>query len=204
MQVQTDQLLPLVVATSFAAGINVYATVFTLGLLSHAGLYSLPPSLHVLDSWWCIAVSGALFLIEVFADKIPYFDVVWNFLHTFIRVPVAALLAYGATSQLPPAWQLLASGLGAAIAFGVHSGKTALRIGVNTSPEPFSNVAVSTVEDGASIGLTWLATVHPFLAASIALAGIVVLLFAIRWIVRSLGKGFALLRGDLQTRPAGS
>ena len=198
------QILPLVVATSFAAGINVYATVLTLGLLSHAGLFTLPQSLQILDSWWVIGISGMLFLIEMFADKVPYFDVVWNVLHTFIRIPVAALLAYGATSQLPPEWQLLSSGLGAAIALGVHSGKTALRVGVNTTPEPLSNIAVSTAEDGTAIGLTWLATVHPVIAASIAIAGMVLLLVAIRWIVRNLKKGVANLRGSLQARSARS
>ena len=194
MQPNLQQLLPVIIATSFAAGINVYATVLTLGLLSRTDLVSLPPALSLLDSWWTIAISGALFFVEVIADKIPYFDVVWNFLHTFVRIPVAALLAYQAGSQLPLQWQLTASALGAAVAFAAHAGKTALRIGVNATPEPLTNFMVSTVEDGAAIGLTWLATVHPYAAATMAIFCMLALAFAIRLILRGLRRGFAVLR----------
>jgi hypothetical protein len=92
----------LVIAASFAAGLNVYATVLTLGLLAHAHWVALPPGLETLSSWWIIGVSGTLFAVEFVADKIPGLDLLWNGLHTFIRVPVAALLAYRATTQLTP------------------------------------------------------------------------------------------------------
>jgi hypothetical protein len=193
-----QQLLPLIVATSFAAGINVYATVLTLGLLSHAGWVPLPPTLHLLDSWWTIGISGALFLAETFADKIPYFDVLWNFLHTFIRVPVAALMAYATASQLSPEWQLGASALGGGIALAAHTAKISLRVGANTSPEPFSNFLLSSVEDGAAIGLTWLATVHPLLAACLALLALLALAFAIRAVWSGLRKALAILRQQAQ------
>ena len=91
MKISGDQIVAAVVATSFAAGLNLYATVATLGLLARAGVLALPPALEILTSWWVIGISGALFAIEFFADKIPAFDLVWNTLHTFIRVPVAAL-----------------------------------------------------------------------------------------------------------------
>src|SRR5450631_2996310 len=110
MKFAGDQLVALLVAVSFAAGLNVYATVATLGLLAHAGLLPLPPGLHLLASWYVIAASGVLFAIEFFADKVPAFDLVWNALHTFIRIPVAALLAYQATASLSP-WQQLAATL---------------------------------------------------------------------------------------------
>ena len=87
----------LVIAASFAAGLNVYATVLTLGLLAHAHWVVLPPGLETLSDWWIIGVSGTLFAVEFVADKIPGFDLLWNALHTFIRVPVAALLAFRAT-----------------------------------------------------------------------------------------------------------
>ena len=87
------ELVGLLVAVSFAAGLNVYATVATLGLLAHAGVLTLPPGLHLLSSWWVIAAAGVLFAVEFFADKIPAFDLLWNALHTFIRVPIAALIA---------------------------------------------------------------------------------------------------------------
>jgi hypothetical protein len=194
MQPYLQQLLPVIIATSFAAGINIYATVLTLGLLAHAGLVALPPTLSLLDSWWMIGMSGALFFVEIFADKIPYFDVIWNSLHTFVRIPAAALLAYEAGSRLPPQWQLAASALGAAIAFTAHTGKTALRLGVNATPEPFTNFMVSTAEDGAAVGLTWLATVHPYAAAAMAILCMLALVFAIRLILRGLRRGLALLR----------
>lgn len=198
MQSDLQQLLPVIIATSFAAGINVYATLLTLGVLSRAGMVSLPPALSLLDSWWTIGISGALFFIEIFADKIPYFDVVWNFLHIFVRIPVAALLAYQAASQLPPQWQMAASALGGGIAFVAHAGKTALRIGVNATPEPLTNFIVSTAEDGAAVGLTWLATVHPYAAASVAILSLIALVFAIRLIVKGLRRGFAMLRRQVE------
>src|ERR1700694_1618704 len=108
MKFTGDELVALLVAVSFAAGLNVYATVATLGLLAHFGVLSLPPALHLVASWYVIAASGALFAIEFFADKIPAFDLVWNALHTFIRVPLAGVLAYAATSPLSPGEQLLA------------------------------------------------------------------------------------------------
>jgi hypothetical protein len=125
-----SDLAGLIVAISFAAGLNVYATVATLGLLTHAGLLDLPSGLHLVSSWWVIAASSALFAIEFFADKIPAFDLFWNALHTFVRVPVAALIAYGATSQLSPEKQLLATLAGGAIALLAHGGKTAARVAV--------------------------------------------------------------------------
>ena len=102
MKFSGDQIVAAVVATSFAAGLNLYATVATLGLLARAGVLALPPALGILTNWWVIGVSAALFAIEFFADKIPAFDLVWNTLHTFIRFPVAALLAYRATAALSP------------------------------------------------------------------------------------------------------
>jgi hypothetical protein len=102
--------------------------------------------------------------VEFFADKIPGFDLFWNAAHTFIRVPVAALLAYEAASQLSPQLQLLAAAAGAAIAAIAHTSKTAARVLVTPSPEPISNIALSASEDVAAISLTWLATRHPYAA----------------------------------------
>src|ERR1700689_5007719 len=102
MKLVGSELVALLVAVSFAAGLNVYATVATLGLLAHAGLLALPPGLHLLSSWYVIAAAGVLFAIEFFADKVPAFDLIWNALHTFIRVPIAALLAFQATAGLSP------------------------------------------------------------------------------------------------------
>jgi hypothetical protein len=181
-----DEIAATVVATSFAAGLNVYATVATLGLLAHAGLLALPPALGILASWWVIGISGVLFAIEFFADKIPAFDLVWNTLHTFIRVPVAALLAYRATAALSPWEQLAATAAGGLIAFAAHGGKTAARAAVTASPEPFSNAALSLGEDGLAIFLTWFATRHPYSAAAIVAVLLLIIVLLARWVLRAL------------------
>jgi hypothetical protein len=188
------ELVGLIVAVSFAAGLNVYATVATLGLLAHAGVLTLPPALHLLTSWWVIGASGVLFAIEFFADKIPAFDLFWNALHTFVRVPVAALIAYGATAQLSPEKQLIATLAGGAIALAAHGGKTAVRAAVTPSPEPVSNISLSLGEDALAIFLTWFATQHPLLASLVVLAFLIAIAVVIRWVVRSLE---ALFRGAL-------
>ena len=148
--------------------------------------------LEVLTSWWVIGASGALFAIEFFADKIPAFDLIWNALHTFIRVPVAALLAYRATATLSPWEQLVVTAAGGAIAFAAHGGKTAARTAVTASPEPFSNAALSLGEDGLAIFLTWFATRHPYSAAAIVAVLLLIIVLLARWVLRSLR---ALFRG---------
>lgn len=184
------QLVGLIVAISFAAGLNVYATVATLGLLSHGRVIELPQGLHLLTNWWVIAAAVVLFAIEFFADKVPAFDLVWNALHTFVRIPVAALMAYGATAQLSPEMQLLATLAGGAIALAAHGGKTAARIAVTPSPEPFSNFALSASEDMLAVSLTWLATQHPIAAAVLVAAFLLAIGVAMRWIVRTIMRAF--------------
>jgi hypothetical protein len=186
-----QELAGLVVATSFAAGLNVYATIATLGLLAQGGLVELPPALHMLTSWWVIAVSVALFAVEFFADKIPAFDLVWNALHTFIRIPIAALLAYKATAQLSPTEQLVAAAAGGVIALAAHGGKTAVRAAVTPSPEPLSNIGLSFGEDAVAIALTWFATRHPYIAAGVVLWLLVIIVVLMRWIWRSLQALFS-------------
>lgn len=185
-------MVALLIATSFAAGLNVYATLATLGLLAHAGVLPLPPALHLLSNWYVIAASGAMFIIEFFADKVPAFDLLWNALHTFIRVPIAAVLAYGATANLSPWEQLVATLAGGAIALAAHGGKTAVRAAVTPSPEPLSNVALSLGEDGLAVFLTWFATQHPYLTIAIVASLLAVIVVLIRWVVRSMR---ALFRG---------
>ena len=186
MKIPPEQLVAAVVATSFAAGLNLYATVATLGLLARLGVLALPSTLAVLTSWWVIGISAALFGVEFFADKIPAFDLIWNALHTFIRVPVAALLAYRATATLPPWEQLAVTLAGGAIAFAAHGGKTAARAAVTASPEPFSNGVLSLGEDSLAIFLTWFATQHPYSAAAIVVVFLVIIILLARWVIRSL------------------
>ena len=199
-----SDLAGLIVAISFAAGLNVYATVATLGLLTHAGLLDLPSGLHLVSSWWVIGASGALFAIEFFADKIPAFDLFWNALHTFVRVPVAALIAYGAASQLSPEKQLLATLAGGAIALLAHGGKTAARVAVTPSPEPVSNFVLSAGEDTLAVFLTWLATQHPIAAALIVAAFLAAIVVVMRWIVRAMTRAMRNLFRGADDEPAPS
>jgi len=194
-----EDLVALIVAVSFAAGLNVYATLATLGLLAHAGLLVLPDALNLLASWWVIGASAVLFGVEFFADKIPAFDLIWNALHTFIRVPIAAFLAWRVTATLSPVEQLAATLLGGLIAFVAHGGKTAVRAAVTPSPEPISNIGLSLGEDALAIGLTWLATRHPVLAGSIAAALVLILVLLVRWVWRALRKLFRGAEQALET-----
>jgi hypothetical protein len=180
----------LLIATSFAAGLNVYATIATLGLLSQVGVLALPPGLQLLTSWWVIGASVVLFFIEFFADKIPAFDLLWNAAHTFVRVPVAAVIAYRATAQLSPEKQLLAALVGGAIALAAHGGKTAARAAVTPSPEPVSNISLSMGEDVLAIFLIWFATQHPVLASLIVVGLLLLIAVVIRWVVRALKNLF--------------
>jgi hypothetical protein len=191
LKIPPGELFALLAAIGFAAGLNLYATVTALGLLARFGHLPLPPGLQLLESWPIIAASAVLFAIEFFADKIPAFDLIWNALHTFIRIPVAGLLAYRATAQLSPEHQLLAALLGATVALVAHGGKTAARAAVTPSPEPLSNMALSVGEDVLAIGLTWLATRHPYVAGSLVLSLVIVIVVLVRLVVRALRALFA-------------
>lgn len=175
--VSTGDLAALIVAVSFAAGLNVYATVLTLGLLARGHWVQLPGGLQALANTWVIVASAVLFAGEFVADKIPGFDLLWNALHTFVRVPVAALLAYAAGSHLSPQERVIAAVVGGALAMLAHGSKTALRAAVTPSPEPVSNIALSTGEDVAAVGLSWTAAHHPLIAGGVA-AGLAVVAVA--------------------------
>lgn len=180
------ELTAILVVVSFSAGLNVYATVAMLGLLAHFNVLALPPAIHLLQDWRIIAVCGVLFLLEFVGDKIPIFDLLWNAAHTFVRVPVAAFLAYAATSQLPQWEQIAATFAGGLIALAAHGGKTAARAAIVHSPEPFSNFALSTAEDALVIFLMWIVTRHPYIAALIVFLALGVIVILIRFVIRSL------------------
>src|ERR1700741_4420830 len=192
LKIPPAELFALLAAIGFAAGLNLYATVAVLGLLARFGHLPLPPGLQLLAGWPVIIASLALFILEFFADKVPAFDLIWNALHPFIRAPVAGLLAYRATSQLSPEHQLLAALVGALVALIAHGGKTAARAAVTPSPEPFSNITLSLGEDALAIGLTWLATRHPYIAGTLAALFVLMVVILIRLVIRALR---ALFRG---------
>ena len=187
----SQEIVAIAAVASFAAGLNVYATVATLGLLAQAGVLQLPPALQLLDNWWVIGMALGLFVIEFIADKIPAFDLIWNALHTFIRVPVAALLTYGATAQLSPTAQLVAAAAAGLIALAAHGGKMAARAAVTPSPEPLSNIGLSLGEDVIAVSLTWFATTHPYIAAGIVAVFLVVIVVMLRWVVLAVRRLFS-------------
>ena len=199
MQPIGGRYFAILAAICFAAGLNVYATVASLGLLARAGTIVLPESLHALQSWWVIGGSAVLFVVEFFGDKIPAFDLIWNALHTFIRIPVAALIAYLATSELSPGEQALCALAGGVIALAAHGGKTAARVAVTASPEPLSNIALSLSEDAIAIFLVWFATKHPYAAASIVLLGLLTVALTIRLVWRAMRSLFAGAEREMRT-----
>jgi hypothetical protein len=204
MNFSPGNITALIIAASFAAGLNIYATVLTLGILARTQWVALPPGLDSLGHTWVLVVCGIMFAMEFVADKIPAFDMVWNVLHTVVRVPIAALVAYHASSQLTPQMQILATALGAGIALASHGTKTALRAAVTPSPEPITNIALSSTEDVAAIGLTWFATHHPILAASIALGLLIGAILAAHALLRAIHKPLRKLFGIEQedSKPA--
>ena len=164
--------LGLALGAGFSSGLNLYATVATLGLLQRYGVLSLPPGLQVLSQPWVLGIAIALYLIEFCADKVPYFDTIWDAIHTFIRPPAAALLTYAAAGAAPAEWRWGAALLAGGVALTSHGTKASARAAVNTSPEPFSNWILSFGEDVLAVWLTWMATSHP-LATTIIVAALV-------------------------------
>lgn len=183
-----EHLAAFLLAVCFAAGLNVYGTVAMLGLVGRAGWVALPGDLSVVQSNWVIGGCLVLFALEFVADKIPLVDLIWNVVQTFVRVPVAGLLAYGALPALDPGWQLAAGAAGSALALVAHSAKTGMRAAVSGSPEPVSNIGLSLAEDAAALTLTWFATQYPYVAAGLVVVLLVVLILVTRWLLRSLRK----------------
>jgi hypothetical protein len=185
------ETLGLALGAGFSSGLNLYATIATLGLLQRLGVIHLPPALRALAHPWVLGIAAALYVIEFIADKIPYVDTIWDAVHTLIRPPAAALLAYGAAGAAPPEWRWGAALLAGGVALTSHSTKASARAAVNTSPEPFSNWTLSLGEDVLAVWLTWMASAHP--TATIVL---VVLLTALAAYL--LFRLFRFLRRALQ------
>jgi len=166
--------LGLALGAGFSSGLNLYATVATLGLLERFGIIHLPGSLHVLSHPVILTTAIVLYVVEFFADKIPYLDTAWDAIHTFIRPPAAALLAFSAAGAAPPEWRWAAALLAGGVALTSHGTKASARAAVNTLPEPFSNWALSFGEDVLAVWLTWMATKHP-VATTVIVAVLLVL-----------------------------
>ena len=168
------QQIALAGGLAWASGIRLYAAIFIVGLLGRLGYIHLPTDLVLLEHNWVLGASGVMLVAEFLADKVPGFDSIWDSIHTFIRIPIGAMLAWGAMGDQGPALQMAAGILGGAIAGGTHLVKAGARAAINTSPEPFSNWTASAGEDGLLLGGLWLVFAHP--AAFLVLLAIFIVL----------------------------
>jgi hypothetical protein len=189
-------LLGRTLGFSFAAGVNLYATVAILGLAARYGWVDLPPQYRVFDNNWIIGAAIVLYFVEFVADKIPWLDSLWDAVHTVIRPAGGALIAVASIGHARPAVQALAAIVGAALATSTHVAKAGTRAVANTSPEPFSNWGLSLAEDGFVIGLGLLALTHPIAAAIVVLVALAVIIAAGRWLVRGLRRQIGRLSTD--------
>ncbi len=181
--------LTLALGSAWTSGINLYATVSVLGLLQKFGGVKLPGGLEVLDNWVIIGVAGGLYIVEFFADKIPYVDSVWDVVHTFIRVPAGAIVAWAAVSDMNPAIVIPATLLGGGLAFTSHGTKATARIAANLSPEPVSNWILSLVEDAIAIVGALLAVFAPVVIAVV----LIVFLIFFFWFFPKIFRAFKRL-----------
>lgn len=178
--------LTLALGSAWTSGINLYATVVVLGLLQRLAGMHLPGGLDALDNWWIIGIAGGLYVVEFVADKVPYFDSLWDLIHTFIRVPAGVVLAYSATDDLNSTLTVVAALFGGGLALSSHGTKAALRAGINLSPEPFSNWIVSIIEDVVAFVGALLAVIAPVVIAIVL--GLFVLFFA--WFAPKVFRAF--------------
>ena len=175
----------LAAGLGWASGMRLYAVLFFLGVLQHAGAATLPAGLQVLAHPAVMAVSGSLFVVEFLVDKVPGFDTLWDAVHTFVRIPAGALLAAYATGADDPGLALAAALLGGAVAAGTHLAKAGGRALINTSPEPVSNWAASLTEDFSALAIVWIALKHPLLL----FAGLAIFVAVSLWLLPKLWRG---------------
>lgn len=184
-----SQILALSIGAAWASGLNLYATVFMLGLLANTGSAALPPDLQVLADPLVMIAAGSMYCVEFFADKVPGVDTGWDVLHTFIRIPAGAMLAAGAVADIGPAAEVAAALVGGSLAAGTHGTKAGSRVIINTSPEPFSNWAASVAEDVAVISGIWAAVHHPWLFLALLALFIVLMI----WLLPRLWRGIRVV-----------
>jgi len=173
---------------SFAAGINLYATVAILGLASRYGWVALPEQYRVFDNDWIIGAALVMYVVEFIADKIPWFDSVWDAVHTAIRPLGGALIAIGTLGDASPEMKTLVGLLGGTLAAGTHFTKAGTRAAANTSPEPFSNWILSLSEDVFVVALGFVALKYPLVAALVVIVAVAMMLVFATWIARAVRR----------------
>lgn len=186
--------LGLGMGSAWLSGLNLYATVLTLGLLQRFHLVTLPGELDFVSQPWVLGIAAVLYLVEFLADKIPVVDSVWDAIHTFIRVPAGAILAASAFAHFDPAVRAAALLAGGTLALGSHGAKAGVRVMANTSPEPFSNILLSILEDFVTVGLAVVAAFHPMVILVIVLIFAVLLIWLAPKILRSIRRMLAQAR----------
>jgi hypothetical protein len=192
---QLISTIAIAMGASWVSGINLYASVATLGLLGRFADLQLPGELQVLTSWWVIGVAIVLYVIEFVADKIPYVDSTWDVIHTFIRVPAGAVLAASAFGDFDRGIQVIALLLGGGLALSSHGTKAATRAMLNASPEPVSNVVASVVEDIVAVLSIIASAFLPVLLFVIVGAGLVISFLVFRRILRFFRQVANSIRG---------
>jgi hypothetical protein len=195
------ETLGFALGTSFASGLNVYATVAAAGIMQRLGLVHLPDTLQVLAHPIVLGLAGTLFVIEFIADKIPYVDSAWDAVHTFIRPPAAAVLSYSAFGNVPEEWKLGAALLAGSVALTSHGAKASTRAAANTSPEPVSNWALSLFEDGLVVFLVWMAAEYPLLTAGLVIVLLILAVLLIRKLWRFARQLADRSRNRSKTQP---
>ena len=175
---------------SFAAGINLYATVAILGLASRYGWVDLPPQFQAFDNNWIIGAAIALYVIEFFADKIPWVDSMWDAVHTVIRPIGGAAIAVTTLGNASPTTEAMVALMGGALAASTHFTKSGTRVMANASPEPFTNWALSIGEDLFVVGLGFLALKYPALAAIVVVVALAIIVALSAWIIRAVRRRF--------------
>jgi hypothetical protein len=171
---------------SLTSGVNLYATVAVLGLAARFQWVALPPQYQVFNNDWIIGGALVLYLVEFIADKVPWLDSLWDSIHTIIRPVGGAAVAIATLGEASPGFQTIIGIVGGTIAAGSHLTKATTRVAANASPEPFSNWILSFTEDLFVLGLGLLALKYPLAAFVITILIIVMIVFALRWIVRTL------------------
>ncbi len=180
------QFLALAAALGWASGFRLYAALFLTGLAGYMGWIELPSGLRILEHPAVLAASGFMLFVEFFADKIPYVDSVWDAVHTLVRIPAGAALAAGALGADGTAMAWVAALVGGSLAATSHATKMTTRAAVNTSPEPFSNMAVSLFEDGLVVFLLWLSAAHPAIFTIVLVVSVVVAIVLLVVLVKFL------------------
>ena len=203
MNADTTHLLAVAAALGWASGLRLYAVLFLTGLAGFLGWVALPPGLHLLQHPVMLVASGLLLFVEFFADKIPGVDTLWDAVHTLIRIPAGAALAASVLGLDQATWATGAALLGGTLAATSHVAKATTRAAVNTSPEPFSNLALSFLGDAAVPGTLWLAFTHPIVALivlAIATLSMVAIIALLMRFLRGLIARFR--RRDAEVGPA--